>query len=49
MPFESLSERINMAIRRLSGRGRINENEIEEMMNLLKLSPLPSIMSGCLA
>ena len=40
MPFESLSERINMAIRRLSGRGRINENDIEEMMKEVRVSLL---------
>lgn len=40
MPFESLSERLGMAIRRLSGRGRINENDIEEMMKEVRVSLL---------
>ena len=40
MPFESLSERFQMALRRLSGRGRINENDIDEMMKEVRVSLL---------
>ena len=45
MPFESLSDRIQMALRRVTGRGRLNENDIEEMMkevfNIDKEGPKP--------
>ncbi len=40
MPFESLSERLGMAIRRVTGRGRINENDIDEMMKEVRVSLL---------
>ena len=40
MPFESLSERIQMALRRVTGRGRLNEKDIEEMMKEVRLSLL---------
>jgi signal recognition particle subunit SRP54 len=40
MPFENLSERIQMSIRRLTGKGRLNENDIEEMMKEVRLSLL---------
>jgi len=40
MPFESLSERIQMAMRRLTGRGRLTEKDIEEMMKEVRLSLL---------
>jgi len=40
MPFESLSERLQMSLRRLTGRGRLNENDIEEMMKEVRLSLL---------
>jgi signal recognition particle subunit SRP54 len=40
MPFESLSERIQMSLRRITGRGRLNENDIEEMMKEVRLSLL---------
>lgn len=40
MPFESLGERMQMAIRRLTGRGRINENDIDEMMREVRVSLL---------
>jgi signal recognition particle subunit SRP54 len=40
MPFESLSDRIQMALRRVTGRGRLNENDIEEMMKEVRLSLL---------
>lgn len=40
MPFESLSERIQMSLRRLTGRGRINENDINEMMKEVRVSLL---------
>ena len=32
MPFESLSEKIQMSLRRITGRGKLNENDIDEMM-----------------
>ncbi len=40
MPFESLSERLQMSIRRITGRGRINENDINEMMKEVRVSLL---------
>lgn len=40
MPFESLSERIQMSLRRVTGRGRLNENDIDEMMKEVRLSLL---------
>ena len=40
MAFESLSERIQMSLRRITGRGRLNENDIEEMMKEVRLSLL---------
>lgn len=40
MPFESLSERLQMSLRRLTGRGRVNENDINEMMKEVRVSLL---------
>ncbi len=40
MAFENLSERIQMSLRRITGRGRLNENDIEEMMKEVRLSLL---------
>lgn len=40
MPFESLSERIQMSLRRVTGRGKLNENDIDEMMKEVRLSLL---------
>ncbi|HHU55360.1 MAG TPA: signal recognition particle protein [Acholeplasmataceae bacterium] len=40
MPFESLSERLQMTLRRITGRGKLNENDIEEMMKEIRLSLL---------
>ena len=40
MPFESLTERLQMSIRRITGRGRLTENDIEEMMKEVRLSLL---------
>ena len=40
MPFESLSERIQMALRRVTGRARLTEKDIEEMMKEVRLSLL---------
>ena len=40
MPFESLSERLQMSIRRITGRGKLNENDIDEMMKEVRLSLL---------
>ena len=38
MPFESLSERLQMALRRITGRGRLTEKDIEDMMKEVRLS-----------
>lgn len=40
MPFESLSERLQMSIRRITGRGKLNETDIDEMMKEVRLSLL---------
>lgn len=40
MPFESLSERIQMSIRRISGKGKLYEADIDEMMKEVRLSLL---------
>ncbi len=40
MPFESLSERLQMSLRRLTGRGRVNENDIDEIMKEVRVSLL---------
>ncbi len=40
MPFESLSEKLQMSLRRLVGRGRVNENDIDEMMKEVRVSLL---------
>ena len=40
MPFESLSERLQMSLRRITGRGKLNENDIDEMMKEVRLSLL---------
>ena len=40
MPFESLSEKIQMSLRRITGRGKLNENDIDEMMKEVRLSLL---------
>ena len=40
MPFESLAERLQMSLRRVTGRGKLNENDIEEMMKEVRLSLL---------
>ena len=40
MPFESLSERLQMSIRRITGRGRLTEKDIEDMMKEVRLSLL---------
>ena len=40
MAFESLSEKIQMSLRRITGRGRLNENDIDEMMKEVRLSLL---------
>ena len=40
MPFESLSERLQMALRRITGRGRLTEKDIEDMMKEVRLSLL---------
>ena len=38
MPFESLSERLQMSFRRITGRGRVNENDINEMQQAKAIS-----------
>lgn len=40
MPFESLSERIQMSLRRITGRGKLTESDIEEMMKEIRISLL---------
>lgn len=40
MPFESLSERLQMTLRRLTGRGKINEKDIDEAMREIRVSLL---------
>ena len=40
MPFESLSQRLQMSIRRISGRGVLNEKDIDDMMREVRLSLL---------
>ncbi len=40
MPFESLSERIQMSLRRLTGRGKLNEKDIDEAMREIRVSLL---------
>ena len=38
MPFESLSDRLQMSLRRITGRGRLTEKDIDEMMKEVRLS-----------
>lgn len=40
MPFESLSERIQMSLRRVTGHGKLSEKDIDEMMREIRLSLL---------
>lgn len=40
MPFESLSERIQMAVRRVTGRAVLTEKDIDDMMREVRLSLL---------
>jgi len=40
MAFENLSSRLQMALRRVTGRGALNEKDIEEMMREIRLSLL---------
>lgn len=40
MPFESLSERIRMSLRRLTGRGKLTEKDIDEAMREIRVSLL---------
>lgn len=40
MPFESLSERIQMSLRRLTGRGKLNEKDIDDAMREIRVSLL---------
>ncbi len=40
MAFDNLSDRLQMALRRVTGRGRLSEKDIEEMMREVRLSLL---------
>jgi len=40
MAFENLSERLQMSLRRVTGRGKLNEKDIEDMMKEVRLSLL---------
>ncbi|PAT02438.1 signal recognition particle protein [Candidatus Izimaplasma bacterium ZiA1] len=40
MAFDNLSDRMQMALRRVRGKGRLTENDIEEMMKEVRLSLL---------
>ncbi|MEC9485119.1 MAG: signal recognition particle protein [Candidatus Izemoplasma sp.] len=40
MAFENLSDRLQMAMRRVTGKGRLNEKDIDEMMREVRLSLL---------
>lgn len=40
MAFDGLSNRLQMALRRVTGRGRLNENDIDEMLKEVRLSLL---------
>ena len=40
MAFDGLSSRLQMAMRRITGRGRLNEKDIEEMLREVRLSLL---------
>lgn len=40
MAFDNLSDRMQMAMRRVSGRGKLSEKDIEEMMREIRLSLL---------
>src|SRR5690554_5036736 len=40
MAFENLSERLQMSLRRVAGRGKLNERDIEDMMKEVRLSLL---------
>ena len=40
MAFDSLSSRLQMALRRVTGRGKLNENDIDEMLKEVRLSLL---------
>ena len=40
MAFDGLSSRLQMGLRRITGRGKLNENDIEEMLREVRLSLL---------
>lgn len=40
MAFDNLSSRLQMALRRVTGRGKLNENDIDEMLREVRLSLL---------
>lgn len=40
MPFESLSEKIQFSLRKLTGRGKVNEKDIEDAMREIRVSLL---------
>ena len=40
MAFDSLSSRLQMGLRRITGKGKLNENDIDEMLREVRLSLL---------
>ena len=40
MAFDSLSSRLQMGLRRITGKGKLNENDIDEMLREVRLSVL---------
>ena len=40
MAFDNLSDRLQMSLRRVTGKGRLTEKDIEEMMREVRLSLL---------
>ena len=43
MPFESLSERLQMSLRRITGRGKLNENDIDASAPCFYSHPIESV------
>ena len=40
MAFDSLSSRLQMALRRVTGKGKLNESDIDDMLKEVRLSLL---------
>ena len=40
MAFDNLSSRLQMGLRRITGKGKLNENDIDEMLREVRLSLL---------